>query len=77
MSDLDSRSKWLESMMKWGILNRDEVRLKEGYNPIEDGSGQAYYVPMNMVDPTQPTAEAAGQRQLDLFEIQQREADAV
>jgi hypothetical protein len=32
---------------------------------------------MNMVDPTQPTAEAAGQRQLDLFEIQQREADAV
>ena len=77
MSDLDSRSKWLESMMKWGILNRDEVRLKEGYNPIEDGSGQAYYVPMNMVDPTQPTAEAAGQRQLDLFEIQQREADAL
>lgn len=78
MSDLDSRSKWLESMMKWGILNRDEVRLKEGYNPIEDGSGQAYYVPMNMVDPTQAALpDAAGQRQLDLFEIQQREADAI
>ena len=54
-------------MMKWGILNRDEVRLKEGYNPIEDGSGQAYYVPMNMVDPTQAAPEPTGQRQLDLF----------
>lgn len=77
MSDLDSRSKWLESMMKWGILNRDEVRLKEGYNPIDDGSGQAYYVPMNMVDPTQVPAEVPGQRQLDLFDNEQREGHAI
>lgn len=55
MSDLESRSKWVESMMKWGILNRDEVRRKEGYNDIEDGTGKAYYVPMNMTDPAEIT----------------------
>ena len=53
MSDLNSRSQWVESMMKWGILNRDEVRAKEGYNPITDGTGQEYYVPMNMTNPAQ------------------------
>jgi HK97 family phage portal protein len=65
MSDLDSRSKWVESMMKWGILNRDEVRKKEGYNPIADGSGTAYYIPMNMADPTAPQPQPG--QQLDAF----------
>ena len=49
--DLDSRGKWIETMMKWGVLNRDEIRAKEGYNPIPDGSGQQYFVPLNMADP--------------------------
>ena len=51
-ADTENRAKLIESMMKWGIINRDEARAMEGLNPIEDGSGQAYYVPMNMVDPT-------------------------
>jgi len=54
MSDMDARGTYIETMMKWGILNRDEVRQREGFNKIDDGSGQAYYVPMNMVDPTKP-----------------------
>jgi HK97 family phage portal protein len=53
-ADTEARSKLIDSMMKWGIINRDEARKIEGINPIADGSGQAYYVPMNMVDPTQP-----------------------
>ena len=52
--DLDSRGKWIETMMKWGVLNRDEVRMKEGYNPIADGTGKVYFVPMNMQDPANP-----------------------
>lgn len=52
--DFESRSKWVETMMKWGILNRDEVRAREKYNPIADGTGQTYYVPMNMQDPANP-----------------------
>ena len=74
MSDLDSRSKWVESMMKWGILNRDEVRKKEGYNPIADGTGQDYYIPMNMTNPAAP-APAGGQ--LDMFEEPTPSANAV
>lgn len=65
MSDLDSRSKWVESMMKWGILNRDEVREREGYNPISDGTGQDYFVPMNMMNPAEPPQEPAGVPQTD------------
>ena len=74
MSDLDSRSKWVESMMKWGILNRDEVRKKEGYNPIADGTGQDYYIPMNMTNPAAP-APAGGQ--LDMFDEPTPSANAV
>lgn len=58
-ADTEGRSKLIESLMKWGIINRDEARKIEGINPIEDGSGQVYYVPMNMVDPTKPEPEPA------------------
>lgn len=75
MSDLDSRSKWVESMMKWGILNRDEVRRKEGYNPIADGSGEDYYIPMNMTNPAAPQPQGAGQ--LDMFTEPNASANAV
>lgn len=57
MTDLDSRGKYIETMMKWGILNRDEIRAREQYNPIEDGSGQQFFVPMNMHDPTKEEQE--------------------
>ena len=56
-ADTENRAKLIESMMKWGIINRDEARAIEGLNPIADGSGQAYYVPMNMIDPTKPMPE--------------------
>lgn len=59
-ADIRSRGAYIDSVMKWGIFNRDEVRQMEGKNPITDGSGTAYYVPMNMVDPTQ---EEPGEQQ--------------
>ena len=34
-----------------GWMNRDEVRAQEGYNPIPDGTGKQFFVPMNMQDP--------------------------
>lgn len=52
-ADAEGRAKLIDSLMKWGIINRDEARQIEGLNPIADGSGQAYYIPMNMFDPTQ------------------------
>lgn len=64
-ADTEQRGRYIDNLMKWGIINRDEARKMEGWNPIEDGSGQAYYVPMNMMDPTKPQPEAG--EQLDLF----------
>lgn len=60
-ADAEARSKEIDALMKWGIINRDEARKMQGITPIADGSGQAYYIPMNMVDPTQPAAEQAAE----------------
>ncbi|MEU0531989.1 phage portal protein [Amycolatopsis tolypomycina] len=44
----------------WGIWNADEIREKVGDNPLPDGKGQAYLVPLNMVPAVSPEeAEAA------------------
>ena len=58
-ADAEARSKEIDALMKWGIINRDEARKMQGMTPITDGSGAAYYIPMNMVDPTAPAEPAA------------------
>lgn len=57
-ADVESQSKLIDSLMKWGVANRDEVRRTQGMPPIEDGSGKAYYIPMNMMDPTKEPEDA-------------------
>jgi len=37
-----------------GWLNRNEVRAKENYDPIKDGTGDEYRVPLNTADPSKP-----------------------
>ena len=64
-ADTENRAKLIDSMMKWGIINRDEARQIEGLNPINDGSGTAYYIPLNMVDPTKEQPEEPGQNDTD------------
>lgn len=51
--DAKGRASYIDSLMKYGIINRDEARSMEGLNPIEDGSGQEYLVPLNMFNPDQ------------------------
>lgn len=74
----EARAKKIDALMKWGIINRDEARKMEGLNPIADGSGQAYYIPMNMVDPTKPieTPETGQTQSDDAQESEPAEADA-
>lgn len=53
---------------QWGWLSADDVREKENMNPLPDGQGQIYLVPMNMVpadqmDQPQP-AEGGAARSL-------------
>lgn len=52
--DAKGRASYMDTLMKYGVINRDEARKMEGYNPIEDGSGKDYLVPLNMFDPNKP-----------------------
>jgi len=49
--DAKGRANYIDALMKYGIINRDEARNMEGLNPIADGSGQDFLVPLNMFDP--------------------------
>jgi phage portal protein BeeE len=56
--DSESRARLIDTYMKWGIANRDEIRRLEGWNDSEDATGKQHFVPVNMIP-----AEMAGQQQ--------------
>ncbi len=39
---------------QWGILNADEPRAKENMNPLPNGAGKKYLMPLNMEDVENP-----------------------
>lgn len=55
--DLKSRYDAYAQGRQWGWLSADEVRAKEGENPIPEGNGKLYLVPINMT-----TADKVGQQ---------------
>ncbi len=46
--DNASRAEYYSKALNWGWMNRDEVREKENMNPISEGKGKEYFVPVNM-----------------------------
>lgn len=48
--DAEARAAALKTQREWGIINADEWREKENMNPLPNGQGEAYLVPLNMVD---------------------------
>lgn len=46
--DTTSRAKLLSEYMKWGILNKNEARKLEGFNPTDDDEGNVFLTPVNM-----------------------------
>src|SRR5262252_2028190 len=46
---LDRYNAW-KLAIEWGWFNIDEVREKENMNPLPNGAGKIYLVPMNMTD---------------------------
>jgi phage portal protein BeeE len=52
--DADSRAKFYASGKQWGYLNTNDIRELEDMNPIEDGSGDIYWAPVNMQPATMP-----------------------
>ena len=45
---------------QWGWLNADEIRMREGMDPIGGLAGQTYLRPLNMVDASEDEADAPG-----------------
>ena len=47
--DSAAQGEFFTKMFNIGAMNRDEIRSKINMNPVEDGSGKTYFVPLNMV----------------------------
>ncbi|GCD83677.1 portal protein [Parageobacillus thermoglucosidasius] len=60
--DTESRYKAYAIGRQWGWLSADDVRELENMNPLPDGQGQTYLVPLNMI-PAEMAGELMKQRQ--------------
>lgn len=47
-ADYDKRILGYASALQNGWMNRDEVRRKENMNPLPDGEGEKFFIPLNM-----------------------------
>jgi len=47
-ADLKSRSAFYKDAINGGWMSRDEIRSRENMNPIEDGTGAEFFLPLNM-----------------------------
>jgi HK97 family phage portal protein len=50
----DSRAKFYDSGKQWGWLNTNDIHELEDMNPVEDESGEVYYIGVNMQDAANP-----------------------
>ena len=50
----DSRAKFYVSGKNWGWLSTNDIHELEDLNPVEDGSGDIYWMPVNMQDAANP-----------------------
>jgi HK97 family phage portal protein len=46
--DAAARGQFYAAGRQWGFLNGDDIRELEDFNPIPDGSGERYWMPINM-----------------------------
>lgn len=52
--DASSRSKYYQNGKQWGYLSTNDIREMEDLNPVEDGSGDIYWMGTNMQDAAHP-----------------------
>ncbi|HXG36531.1 MAG TPA: phage portal protein [Dehalococcoidia bacterium] len=64
--DVESRSKWYAAGRQWGWFNVDDIREFEDMNPLPDGKGQTYLMPLNMGPAPQTREEWREWRELQL-----------
>lgn len=52
-ADTEQRAKYLDTLMKWGIVTINEARAMERINPSDDPEANVHHIPVNMIDPGQ------------------------
>ena len=55
--DLEARGEFYKVMRYAGAMSADEIRDKENMNPVPDGKGKGFWMPINMMDTSQPPPE--------------------
>jgi len=58
--DTKTRNEGYAVGRQWGWLSADDIREMENMNPLADGKGKSYLVPMNMVEVGSPAAADTG-----------------
>lgn len=61
--DIASRYNAYAIGRNWGWLSADDVRRMENMNPLPDGQGESYLIPVNMMRADQPAPETPPQEQ--------------
>ena len=56
-ADTEQRSKYLDSLLKWGVITINEARKMEGMNPSSDEIANKHLVPVNMVQESPDNTE--------------------
>jgi hypothetical protein len=49
LPDATAKKNFYAAGKQWGFLNSNDIREIEDFNPIEDGTGEHYWMPVNMV----------------------------
>lgn len=57
--DAAARAAFYKTLRDMGVLNADEIREAENMNPLPDGQGKVYLVPLNMVSAEKLTTSPA------------------
>lgn len=52
--DAESRAKFYAAGRQWGFLNGDDIAELEDMNPLPNGVGKVYWMPINMQDASDP-----------------------
>jgi HK97 family phage portal protein len=65
--DSESRAKFYSAGKNWGFLSTNDVRELEDMNPVEDGTGDQYWAPVNCQPASMPLTGGPGMKaHLDL-----------
>lgn len=61
--DVETRYKAYATARQWGWMSADDIRELENMDPLPDGQGEIYYMPMNMLPAGEVKKEEEGVRE--------------